>query len=340
METQPTQLESKFGLLSELSCIILIVMNNRFTARLALSFILTIASVIVAGPISHNHPPVNAISAGMGLNGVAMYDDPSTIFWNASGLNRMEQMGLDFTVAAPTLESPGSWSFLLANASKEQNSRFGFGMVRHHAKSEGHSFKSFATILPFSHGFKAGNIPFGFSLKLISESINEETWKYGMSVDMGAMWILPTGFKFGISTQNVGGSDLQSFKTKSWFGGYWDSELSLLSFSSQVRAERPFDADFINQNFRLGVNYQITELPFVRDRQVETAEIRSGLMKIDSKMWYSFGFDLVQTGSNTHIGYAVVIEAKTWSGRSHYITYGYRYTAEKHRKSHGGTPFS
>ena len=327
-------------MLSEPSCIILIVMNNRFTGYLALFFILALAPLVVAGPISSSHPPVNSISVGMGMTGVAMYDNPSTIFWNASGLNRMEQLGLDFTVAAPTLESPGSWSFLLANASDDQNTRFGLGMVRHHAKNDEISFKSFATILPFSHGFKAGNIPFGFSLKLISESINEDSWKYGMSVDMGAMWIFPTGFKFGISTQNVGGSDLQAFETQSWFGAYWDNNISPISFSSQFRAERPLDSDYINQNFRLGVNYQLPDQPFGRDRQVGAIEIRSGLMKIDSKMWYTFGFDMVQTGSNTHIGYAVVVEAKTWSGRNHYITYGYRYTAEKHRKSHGGTPFS
>ncbi len=315
-------------------------MNYKISLNILLVLISGYFAEIIAGPIPENHPPVNSLSAGMGLCGVANHNSPVTIFWNPSGLNRMEQMGLDFTVAAPTVESPGSWSFLLANASEAQDSRLGFGMVRHHATSQDHTYKSFATILPFSHSFMTGKVPFGFSLKLISESIDENDWKFGMSVDIGAMWSHPSGFKFGVTTANIGGSNLQAFNNKSWFGVYWDNNISPFSFSSQFRAERPFDSDYINHNFGVGVNYKLIDLPFDEQRVLEASEIRSGWIKVDSRTYYTFGFDFGQTKNDTYLGYAVIIDAKSWSGRTHYITYGYRYAAEKHKRSHGGTPFS
>jgi len=303
-------------------------------------FILASSARIIAEPIPQSHHPVNAFSAGMGLTGVAISNNPVTIFWNASGLNRMEQLGLDFTVAAPNIESPGTWSFLMANASSNQDTRFGLGMTRRHAKNEHGTFKSFDLILPLSHGFKAGRIPFGFSLKFISESIDEGDWKYGMSVDIGAMWLYGSGLKFGLSYMNIGGSDLEAFQNELWLGTYWSNAISPLSFSSQIRGERLLDSDYISQNFGVGVNYRLPDYPFDRNRKIGSFEIRGGLKKAESKTWYTFGFDFIQAGSDTHIGYAVVIDAETWSGRSHYLTYGYSYAAGKRPKSVGGTPFS
>ena len=268
-----------------------------------------------AEPLPDAIPPVNAYSVGMGAASVAVTDDPSVIYWNPAGFGITDIMAIDFTMAAPKFESPGSWSFLVANSSSEEGSRFGLAMVRRNIVKDYTHSKTFEIITPLTHQLKSGLLPVGFSVKFAAESIENADWKYGLKFDAGVLGILSSGFKLGLSVQNLTGSNLQAFKSRTWIGASWGGDSMPILIAGQIRADRLRNRKFTSNNFNLGTVIALTpELPF----------IRAGWIKAGGDGWLSLGFRYNSPGQKTRFGYAFMVDPEGWTDKAHFLTYGWR----------------
>lgn len=295
-----------------------ILIHMKTTLKILILTCLTAMSTslsALADPLPDELPPINAFTAGLGFAGVALTSDPGTVFWNPAGLGSSDVMAVDFTAAAPTLETPGSWSFLVANSSSQEGSRFGFAAIRRHFVTDSSEFKSFQLLTPLSYGFKAGVFPVGISMKFICENKNDaDDWNYGMAFDAGALWITPTGFTFGASVHNFAGSNLTAFERKSWLGFSWGTDESPLLLNTQICADRLTDPDFITSNFSVGMRALFFEsLPTVV----------AGFMRSDGNDWATLGVGYNNVKDNTTIEYTYVINPVGWEDAGHFLTYSW-----------------
>ncbi len=240
------------------------------TAWVVTILLVFLTSTSLAASISYAILPVNAFSLGIGGAAVAVPDDPSVIYWNPAGFGLTDLMSVNFTMAAPKFETPGSWAFLVANSSTDEGGRFGFALIRRYAEKDSVKFRSFQVILPMTHRFYRESIAFGFSTKFISERFDESSWNYGTAFDLGVMVILPLGLKFGFTSQNIIGSDLRSFGSKPWLGCSWGSHNSPVILSAQMRADRLRNKSFNSDNYNIGFRTASFGL---------LPELRGGLMR-------------------------------------------------------------
>ncbi len=271
-----------------------------------------LAAILRAAPLPYAIPPVNAFSLGIGGGAVAITDDPSVVYWNPAGFGLANLMSVNFTVAAPRFETPVSWAFLVANSSTDEGSRSGFALIRRYAEKDRVKFRSFQVILPLAHKFYRESIAFGFSMKFISERFDESSWNYGTAFDLGVMVILPLGLKLGFSSQNIIGSDLRSFGSKSWLGCSWGGRSSPVMLSAQMRADRLRNKSFNNENYNVGFRLaSFGKLP----------ELRGGLMRSKGEKWMTAGFAyLADNNKNAKLEYSLAVDPDNWGVKTHLLT--------------------
>lgn len=284
------------------------------TVSFALILTLLTPFQLPADPIYKGQPPVNAFSAGIGFSGVGLVGDPSVLYWNPAGLSAIDQLSVDFTVAAPVVESPGSWSFLIANSSSGEGGRFGMILMRQHILTDDMTYKVFQFNTPLSYGFSTGQLPVGVTLKFISESLEEDNWHYGVSFDLGMQWITNSGLILGIASLNIAGSDLQAFENESWFGISWGKSTDRIMLTSQFRIDDPFSPTGISDNYKFGLSVKLYEsLP----------AIRSGFSRTSDGKRITVGISYQREKQNTHIEYSLSTDPGDWENRAHFLTYGY-----------------
>jgi len=299
-------------------------MKNNSVLFVVFIILMQIGFNVYADPIPKALPPINAFSAGIGCTGVAVPNNPATLYWNPGGLGLMKQLAVDFTVVVPTLEGPGSWAFLMANSVSDQGERFGFGLIRRHARwDEESTFKSFTVMLPLSHSFKSGNIPIGVTLKMISEKFDNGDWHYGLTLDTGTLWRSRNGIHLGFSSLNIAGSDLRAFKLESWFGASWHTDKQPITLAMQIRVDRPFDWSYINRHYNIGIDYAIFSSRMYLSGKANTYKIRGGYLHDDENAWFSAGFEVKFANSNNHTAYTMVVNPDGWEDRAHFLSYGY-----------------
>jgi len=280
--------------------------------RSAIILLVFLSAILCAAPLPYAISPVNAFALGIGGGAVAIPDDPSVIYWNPAGFGLTDLMSVNFTVAAPRFETPGSWAFLVANSSKSEGIRVGLAMIRRYALRDSVKFRSFQFILPITHRFYRESIAFGFSMKFISERFEESSWYYGSAFDLGVMVILPLGLKLGFSTQNIIGSDLRSFGSKPWIGCSWGGRGSPVMLSAQIRADRLRNKSFNSDNFNVGFRLaSFGKLP----------ELRGGLMRSKGEEWITAGFAyLTDNSKNAKLEYSLAVDPDSWGEKTHLLT--------------------
>lgn len=276
--------------------------------------VICLPCALFAEPIEEILPPVNSLCAGLGFVGVGVPNDPGTVYWNPAGLASMDQMSVDFTVAAPSLESPGSWSFLVANSSSGGGGRFGIALIRRHVKRDDQTYKSFQFNTPLSYGFKAGKFPVGVTLKFISEQFKGSGWHYGLAFDVGTIWIAPSGFVIGFSCLNFSGSNLGAFERENWLGTSWTSPNNSMMFAAQTKIDRPFYKNNFYSNFGMGMKIDLGR---------KTPGLRAGYLERDGEKRWTVGFRYRNLKSNSYIEYALAANPDGWGQRAHFLTYGY-----------------
>lgn len=274
-----------------------------------------VAPATTANPLPAGIHPINSLSAGLGLSGVAPLSDPALVFWNPAGLGAVNEMAVDFTVAATTLESPGSWSFLMTNSNAKDGSRLGLAMMRRHSDGPKGEFKSFQINLPLAYGFRTGKLPVGVTLKFISERHANGTWNYGTALDLGTAFITGSGIQIGVTSLNTAHSDLGAFSRETWAGLSWVSEVTGGSLTFQGKIDRPFKSDDLEDNFGFGVAQRLGK---------SQQELRVGYARRAGTGWQTVGFSTKNRGSNTHFDYTLMINPNGWSDKVHFITYGYQ----------------
>ncbi len=280
----------------------------------ALIIIFLAADAAFALPLCDRFPPVNASIAGTGFAGVALPDDPAIIYWNPAGLAVADLMSASFTVAAPRLESPGSWAFLVVNSSSVQNTRFGLAMVRHSVELDTLSYRTFQIITPLTYGFKSGAVPFGVSLKFISERFEDGSWHSGMSFDTGLLWTATSDLTLGYSTRNLTGSNLLGFSSESWFGGAWRGAQIPVTLSGQIRADRPFDPDWLSRHFNYGLRVSPPGSIYM---------LSGGYARSEDDSWLTAGVSSRNINNNTVIEYTFSVNTTGWDDQAHFLTYSY-----------------
>lgn len=304
-------------------------MQKLLSTSIILTALLIFAGLASADPLSKALPPVNAYSAGLGMAGVAVANDPATLYWNPGGVALTNQLAVDISMASTGFESPGTWSFIMMNSSDEDGNRIGFGLFRNFSEFEDlQIFKSYMVTLPLSHSFQSGNFPIGLSVKYITEKIEDGDWHHGLAFDFGTMWNPGGGVTFGFSTLNAAGSALRSFSRESWFGASWGGKDQPLSFSTQFRADDLTDWDYTSRHYSIGVNYAPHSL-LAEFGQSSHYEFRGGYLKSGDDNWASFGIEVIQSANDSHIAYTLMVDPDGWKNRAHYISYGYSKTSAK-----------
>ncbi|MDP8241046.1 MAG: hypothetical protein P9X24_18295 [Candidatus Hatepunaea meridiana] len=273
-----------------------------------------VSGFAVANPLPDDIPPINAFTVGIGGAAVAVTNNPAIIYWNPAGISISNLMSVDFTLASSKVESPGTWSFLLVNSASDVGARFGMGLIRRNVVKNDEEFQSFQFIIPLSHSFKTGMFPVGMSMKFISERLDGASWKYGMAFDTGILVLLPTGFKIGLSTQNISGSNLRSFGSKSWIGVSWGGDGLPILVSGQMRTERPRSRKYNSENFNVGLN--IFPLP-------QYPEIRGGWMRSRGKNRLTMGLSYYFKKEDARIDFTLVVDHKDWGNQAYFLTYGW-----------------
>jgi hypothetical protein len=292
-------------------------MKLRFNFQLSAFsfFILACWSGSLAAPLPQQLPPVGAYSASIGLTSVAVFDDPSVIYWNPAGLAMMNQMVAQLTLVSFSKARPTSWSALMASNSSGEGSAFGLALLRRRSTNWAGEYTSFEVITPLSFKQRSKNLPFGISLKLQSENYGEK-WVYGFRMDAGAAIVSRDGgMKIAVSTQNVIGGRLRAFPHESWIGLAAGSDTSSFRLSMQARFDRPFDGDYISQNYSLGGRWKLGyQNPF---------QLCAGLIRQNTQIRYTTGFGYDTRLSTSHFEAAVIYDPRIGADRTYYVTYGY-----------------
>ncbi|MBT7787422.1 MAG: hypothetical protein HN757_00930 [Calditrichaeota bacterium] len=304
-------------------------MKKLLSTMIILTALLILCGISSAKPFSKALPPVNAYSAGLGMAGVAVGNDPATLYWNPGGVGLTNQIAVDISMAAAGFESPGNWSFIMLNSSDIDGNRIGFGLLRNFSEFEDKKeYKSYTVSLPLSSSFQSGSLPVGISVKYITENIEGDGWHHGMSLDFGSMWNPGGGVVFGYSTLNAVGSALRSFSHESWFGASWGADGQPISFSSQFRADELTDWDYISKHYSVGMNYAPRSM-IAEFTQTNLFEFRGGYLVDGDEKWASFGIEVIKGENDSHIAYTMMVDPVGWKNRAHYISYGYSKIAAK-----------
>lgn len=284
---------------------------NIFLSFAFLTLGVSLSTPAGADPLPDAITPVNAFTVGIGEAGVSVTGDPSVAYWNPAGVGVTSLVATDFTMAAPTLELPGSWSFLLVNTKGNSRGGFGLAILRRNFNKGDVEFRSFQINTPLSHSFKTGMIPVGFSVKFISERTGGSDWKYGLALDTGIMLATATGFRVGLVGYNLIGSNLRTFRSKSLLGISWGGSAFPILVAAQVRTERMLDKDYIAENFNIGMQANLTpELP----------QLRAGWLRSDGKGWMTLGFSFGRPRSSSKIDYTLAIKPDGWKNAAHIVT--------------------
>ena len=188
------------------------------------------------------------------------------------------------------------------------------GIIRQHAVKNEKKFRSFQAIFPLARSLSAGLFPIGVSVKFISENYDDSGWKYGISLDAGAMLVLPTGFKIGYAVHNVIGSDLRAFGSESWLGASWGGGGFPILVTGQVRAERLRSRTHTTENFNVGL--EIAPLP-------ELPELRGGWLRASGEGRLTMGASYRLRKQNARLQYALVVDPDGWDDAIHFITYSW-----------------
>lgn len=295
--------------------VILKLMIQKYFISAVLFFQILFISTVAAVPLVQDHPPVTAITAGMGFSAVAMVDNPASLFWNPALIGTMNRMTLDFSMAAPVGDSPGSWSVFIANNMEGQPSRFGLGIVRRYSYYKDSGYRSFQIISPVAYKVGKSDLPFGVSFKFITERFDEQdSWVYGLGFDIGTVWSAPEGFRISLATQNVAGSDLRSFPSETWAGLSWGNFESRVIASAQIRVDRPFNNSALSRYFSYGATSRTTaELP----------DVQAGYMRRGDNFWITTGLHYRLESRSSYLEYAFIFVPDDSSNQTHYLTYGY-----------------
>ncbi|MDP8228463.1 MAG: hypothetical protein P9M15_03325 [Candidatus Electryoneaceae bacterium] len=280
-------------------------------------WLVVIASPLVASPLDGELPPINAFNSGIGLAGVAVPDNPSFVYWNPAGLAFLSQRSIDFTAAAPKAETPGSWSFLIANKEYGGNSNFAFGIIRRQVRLEDQTdridYRSFEVIAPMSFKLGMKDTPVGISLKFISERVRDGEWKYGAACDVGVMQRLGSELYIGFAVRNLIGSHLRSFGSESWLGGSLGGDDDPILIACQVRMDRPFDRNYMSRNYGYGARFRLRD---------DLPELRTGYLRRDDSGWITAGLGY-RTETYTRIEYTLLVQVDDSRDATHFLTYGY-----------------
>ena len=280
-------------------------------------WLVVIASPLVASPLNGELPPINAFNAGIGFAGVAVPDDPAFIYWNPAGLAMLRQRSINFTIAAPKFESPGSWSFLMANKEFGGNANFALGFIRRQVRLEDQTdrtdYHSFEIIAPMAYTIGLKNTPVGISLKFISEQVKDGEWKYGAACDVGIMQRLGSGLFLGFAVRNLIGSHLRSFGTESWLGGSLGDDDSPVLIACQVRTDRPFDRNDLSRNYGYGARIRLRD---------DLPELRGGYLRREDSGLITAGIGY-RTETYVRFEYTILIKIDDRSDATHFLTYSY-----------------
>ncbi len=293
---------------------------------ICIALCLLVPAGVGAGSIDGAFTPINAYSAGVGFAGVGTPTDPSTVYWNPAGLSLIDQMAVQFTLAAPGMETPGSWAFLVANSSSGEGSCFGLALLRHQAHRDGAEFKSFQVNAPLAYGFKAGRFPVGITFKFISESVAGGDWRYGLAFDLGTIAAAPGGFTVALTCFNAAGSGLSSFKSQNWLGFSWGNPRAPVRFAAQVRVDRLFASGGSGENFSLGADLRTGG---------KVPALRTGILKRDGETYLTFGFAYQRKRHRPRLEYTLILDPDGWKSRAHLLTYNYSFRPEASKPSAG-----
>jgi len=289
-------------------------MNSLKRLRTALALSILLSAAAFALPLPPRLPPVGAYSAGIGFTSVAAFDDPSIIYWNPSALAMMNQMTAQLNLAAYTNARPTSWSALVVGASSRNDRAFGIGLIRRRSTNWAGEYTSVELISPMAFVSKERRYPAGFSFKLQSENYGAK-WVYGFRMD-GAISVVSRDedFKVAFSTQNVIGGRLRAFPHESWAGVSLGNDTASLRFTLQCRFDRPFDKEYISQNYSAGFRMRQTEGPF---------EARGGLIRSGGVVRYATGFGYYNRLNQMRLDSAVIFDPENGDDRTYYMTIGY-----------------
>ncbi len=307
-------------------------MKNPYLLYMALTFALLLPPSTLADPTPYVYPPVNAYSVGMGSAGVALAHDPSIIFWNPGGIGLLDRLAVEFSMASSGLESPGSWAFIMANSSDNDDNRFGLGIIRQHSELDESTYKSYTVLLPLATSLKTNSLPIGMTVKMLSEKLNDEDWHFGAGIDFGVMWQTKTGMLLGLSRLNIFGSSLRSYERQTWFGFGWEKKDFPVKMGAQCRLDRPLDLDYINQHYRTGVEIDLTD-----DKQTAKKEyqysVQTGFIREGDTNYLSGGISALKIADSVHFSYSMGVDTRTWSHRIYMLTYGYSSLIKKQPRS-------
>jgi len=285
---------------------------NRFRTALALNIV--ICTAVLALPLPPKLPPVGAYSAGIGFTSLAVFDDPSIIYWNPAALAMMNQMTAELNLTAYTNARPTSWSALAISASPRNDHPLAMGLVRRRSTNWAGEYTSVEFIYPMAFVAKERRFPAGFSVKVQSENYGEK-WVYGFRMDGGIGYVTHNqGFKAAISTQNVIGGNLRAFPHESWAGLAFGSDTASFRVSLQCRFDRPFDKEYMSQNYSVGARLRQTDGPF---------EARGGIIRSGGVVRYATGFGYHNRLSMTLFDAAVIYDPDNGDDRTYYLSIGY-----------------
>ncbi len=300
-------------LLSPCTGVILNAMTNGFRGSALLAVALNFFSLAQAAILPMRLPPVGAYSAGIGYASLAVFDDPSMVYWNPAGL-AVANIGLvQFSLASHTGALAGSWSALIASGNSGSDSRFGLGLIRRHSVNFAGEFTSFECIAPLSYVGPDRTVPIGFSMKFQTENYGSR-WVYTMGLDAGAAYITrDKGLTVAVSTKNVFGGRLQAFPHESWIGAALGSDTTALRFSIQARFDRPLHYNYMSQNYSIGGRLLASQT---------MPQLRMGVIHGEGKLRYSAGIGYAAPRSSGRFDVAVIFDPKNSGDRTYFLTYG------------------
>jgi len=298
-------------------------MNVRLSGLTYVLLLLLASASASASPFPYHLPPLAAASVGCGYATIADGNDPSTIYWNPAGIALMNQMSAQMTLTSFDGGSPASWSVLVANSARGESSQFGLGIIRRRSRNGSGEFTSFEVSNPLAYRGLRSNVAWGFAPKFIGENYGEK-WVYGMKLDLGLSFETErkSGMTFALASQNCLGSNLRAFSWDTYGGVMSGSEENRLRMYMQARLDKPFNLDYLSQNYRLGAKLKPAEPLGI--------EFRVGLIRDKGLVQYTGGFAYPMGKKSNMIEYALIWTTSAKDSFAHFVTYGYHIQ--------GGTP--
>jgi len=274
-------------------------------------------SALIAASAPYHLPPLSVSSIGSGYATLAEGNDASTIFWNPAGLALMNQMSAQLTLGLYDEQNhPTSWSLLFASNLSHAEGQFGLGIIRRYSENSSGEFKSFEVLNPLSFKGSRSTVAWGFTPKLAAENFGEK-WVYGLKLDAGVS--LKTERKSGMvlafAMQNFAGSNLRAFRWDSWGGFRSGSEANTFTMYVQTRMDKPFNAKYMSENYRIG--------GLLKPEDRRKPEVRMGLIRDRGVVQYTAGLTYRSVTSSTRIEYAIIWNPNEKQSFAHFLSYGF-----------------